>query len=104
MALSTLGLKVLLAGTGAECIEAARANRDEVALIVLDMRLPDMNGDEVTKALRAGGCTAPVLICSGFDVSPRGLEQMGATAYLGKPYRMRELAETCKTLIAGDGR
>jgi two-component system, cell cycle sensor histidine kinase and response regulator CckA len=99
MALSTLGREVLLAVDGSQCLELVRERGAEIGLIVLDMMMPDMNGDEVLASLRASGVSTPVLLCSGFEMTESEVVANGATAYLGKPYRMRELTEACRTLL-----
>lgn len=99
MALSALGREVLLASDGSAALAVMRKRGDEVALVVLDMKMPDINGDQVLRALRDEGDTTPVLLCSGFEMNEAEVAASGATAYLGKPYRMRDLAATCSALL-----
>lgn len=88
--LSTEGYRVVLAATGAEALSLARTNNPDVVL--LDLGLPDMDGMDVTKALREWS-TRPIII-----ISARGQEEdkvraldVGADDYLTKPFGTSEL-------------
>ncbi|HMO43234.1 MAG TPA: response regulator transcription factor [Phenylobacterium sp.] len=79
------------AGTGAEGVEMARANRPD--LVLLDVDLPDMNGREVCKALRDQGVAAPIIMLTAAasdEDTVKGLEA-GANDYVTKPYRFAVL-------------
>ena len=80
----------MLAATGAEALSLARTNNPDVVL--LDLGLPDMDGMDVTKALREWS-TRPIII-----ISARGQEEdkvraldVGADDYLTKPFGTSEL-------------
>ncbi len=88
--LSTEGYRVVLAATGAEALALARTHNPDVVL--LDLGLPDMDGMDVTKALREWS-TRPIII-----ISARGQEEdkvraldVGADDYLTKPFGTSEL-------------
>jgi CheY-like chemotaxis protein len=81
--------------TGGGALE--QAARDRPDLIILDLHLPDMTGDEVLKHLKANAATEtiPVVILSA-DATKRQQEELfalGATAYLTKPVGVKELLE-----------
>jgi DNA-binding response OmpR family regulator len=70
-------------------------------LIVLDLMLPRKSGDEVLKALRAGGVKTPVLILTARDATDdivKGLDQ-GADDYLTKPFSLDELLARVRALL-----
>jgi CheY-like chemotaxis protein len=86
-------LAAYLEGTGIELIQAregqeglARVRRHLPAAILLDIRLPGVDGWELLAALKADPVTAdiPVIVISIVDERSRGLA-MGATEYLAKP-------------------
>jgi CheY-like chemotaxis protein len=64
-------------------------------LVLLDLNLPDLSGEEVLERLKAGPGTAtiPVVICSGdaSDAHRRTCLEAGAAAYLTKPLDLDEL-------------
>ena len=79
--------------TGRDGIRAAID--DQPALILLDNRLPDLNGEQVLRQLAATPATAaiPVVILSG-DSSPvtaRELRAAGAVDFLAKPFDIHQL-------------
>jgi DNA-binding response OmpR family regulator len=83
-------LEVLSTGSGAEAITMARDAHPD--LVVLDLRLPDVPGEEVAREIRSFSAT-PILMLtakSSEDDRIRGLE-LGADDYLTKPFSPREL-------------
>lgn len=72
-----------------------------VAVVVLDIGLPGIDGFEVVRRLRARGDTVPVLLLTARDDVPdrvRGLE-LGADDYLVKPFAAPELVARLKALV-----
>jgi PAS domain S-box-containing protein len=96
LVLSRLGdIDVLSAGHGQLGMELARAHQPDV--ILLDLHLPDMGGDEVAIALRADESTRaiPIIILSA-DAYPsqrRRLLELGVDEYLTKPFKVAEMLE-----------
>ena len=84
------GYVVLEAGTGARALELARSARP--ALVVLDLGLPDVPGEDVARLLGGNGETAVILLTARADESSRvtGL-RAGADDYVTKPFSPREL-------------
>lgn len=84
------GLQVFSTGSGAEALTMAQ--RSPVDLVVLDLGLPDVPGEEVARELRATSDVAIVMLTAKSDESDRiaGLE-LGADDYLTKPFSPREL-------------
>jgi DNA-binding response OmpR family regulator len=65
----------------------------DISLVILDLKLPDLDGLEVLAALRSRGAAVPVLILSArgrVDDRVRGLD-LGADDYLAKPFAFEEL-------------
>jgi len=78
-----------------------RAQEHPYAAIVLDVMLPDIDGFEVCRRLRAAGCWTPVLMLTARDdVADRvhGLD-VGADDYLPKPFHFAELAARLRALV-----
>ena len=85
------GFTVLLAETGNRGIEIAREQSPH--LILLDIRLPDLNGFDVCRELRRLGLRQPILMVTARDEEVDrilGLE-LGADDYIIKPFSLREL-------------
>ncbi|HSZ81811.1 MAG TPA: response regulator [Polyangia bacterium] len=92
------GLACLRAATGQAGLRLAREQRPKG--IILDVRLPDMDGWRVMEKLRADPMTAaiPVHFVSALDASARGLA-MGAVGYLTKPVTRRDLIGVVESLV-----
>ncbi len=106
LALQRQGYDILAANTGAQAVESAMAELPD--LILLDIMMPDVDGYEVTRRLRAEPTTAsiPILIFSAkgqVDDKVTGYEA-GADDYLTKPTHPAELAAHIKVLLSRTGR
>ena len=112
--LTAHGYAVEWASTGAEALRVGTG--PDIALVILDLKLPDLDGLEVLAGLRERGVTVPVLILSAraqVTDRVRGLD-LGADDYLAKPFAFEELlarlrvrlrsspAATAGALRAGD--
>ena len=79
------------AATASEAL--SRAESDRLDLILLDVELPDMDGREACKLMRARGVRAPILMLTGQDTDADailGLDS-GANDYVTKPFRFSVL-------------
>ena len=97
------GFTVLVAATGAKALEMVRSGRDRSApqLMLLDIRLPDMSGFDVCKALREEGRALPILMVTARDEEVDkvlGLE-LGADDYIVKPFSFRELLSRVRAAL-----
>ena len=93
------GYAVTLARTGEEGFRLLTVQSFD--LIVLDWMLPDRDGIEILKAVRARGAKTPVLLLTARDaIADRvlGLES-GADDYLVKPFAFAELIARIRTLL-----
>jgi DNA-binding response OmpR family regulator len=84
------GFEVSVAANGREAL--ARAQSDQPDLIVLDIKLPEMDGMEVCRRLRITSAVPIIMLTARGEESDRiaGLE-VGADDYLPKPFGFREL-------------
>jgi DNA-binding response OmpR family regulator len=91
--LQAAGYRVTQAASGAEAIE--RARRHLPSLVLLDMGLPDLDGVEVLRRLKASPATAraAVVMVSGRCGEADRIAgfELGADDYIGKPFSLREL-------------
>jgi DNA-binding response OmpR family regulator len=96
------GLGVLTTESGAEAIVLARESEPD--LLVLDLRLPDVPGEEVAREVR-GFSTMPILMLTAKaseDDRIHGLE-LGADDYLTKPFSPRELVLRVRAILRRTG-
>ena len=98
-ALEQEGYQVTVAGSGEEALAVAGELAPD--LVVLDVRMPGIDGFETLRRLRADGSKAPVLMLTARDEEMDkviGLE-MGADDYMTKPFGLRELLSRIKALL-----
>ena len=99
MYLEREGFRVESVGDGEAALEAA--DRQQPALIVLDVMLPKLDGFEVCRRLRASQNPAAILMLTARDEDIDkilGLE-LGADDYLTKPFNPRELVARVKAIL-----
>lgn len=101
----------LVSSMRAECFEVdfaldgqkgyKMAEDNDYDLIILDLNLPKLNGDQICSLLRASGITIPILILtveSDIDDKVRLLNS-GADDYMTKPFSLKELIARVKSLL-----
>ena len=88
--LQTGGYQVLTAGTGGQGMLVFASHQPD--LVVLDLGLPDMDGEEVLRQIRAGS-TAPVIVLSarGDERDKISALDLGANDYITKPFGPGEM-------------
>jgi len=71
-------------------------------LILLDMKLPDIDGMEILKSVREKGSGPVVIVMTGYSTMSNALQAMklGAADYLAKPFTDDELVEAVEKLFA----
>jgi DNA-binding response OmpR family regulator len=92
------GFRVSVAAGGRAGLE--RAAREPFDALVLDLMLPDMDGLEVCRELRAKSDTPVLMLTARGDAADRivGLE-LGADDYLPKPFQPRELLARLRAIL-----
>jgi two-component system, OmpR family, copper resistance phosphate regulon response regulator CusR len=91
------------ASDGQTALRLARSGRFD--LLILDIGLPEMDGFDVLRQLRASGSALPVVILTARDQvedTVAGLEG-GADDYITKPFRFEELLARVRVRLRGDG-
>jgi type IV pilus assembly protein PilB len=98
---ANLGLSVVTAQDGIEAIELATAERPDI--VILDISMPDMDGFEVCRRLRADDRTAatPVLMltANGGEAHVTTGFGVGADDYVVKPFRREELVARVRRIL-----
>ena len=97
----SLGFKVHLAGSGLEAIRLFKAHHKEIDFVILDMIMPDTDGWQVFKALKATAPDVKVIIASGYGLSEQSqsILKQGPHIMLPKPFTRSELAEAIAKLL-----
>jgi CheY-like chemotaxis protein len=84
---------VLCAADGAAAIESYRERRDDIDVVLLDLSMPGLSGDQTYARLREIDPEVRVLLSSGYDQeeATRRLGSAGPVGFIQKPYRPQEL-------------
>jgi CheY-like chemotaxis protein len=90
--LSGEGYDVVSAASGQEALEAVARKRPVV--ILLDMRMPVMDGWAVARALRSQGISVPIVVMTAAESAKRWADEVGADGYLAKPFGLDDLLTT----------
>lgn len=103
--LRAAGFRTLEAGTGAEAISQAAEHGPDV--ILMDLRLPDMDGMEVARRLGGGERTAriPVVALSAMPLDGSGewLDAAGFVGWLEKPITVSMFPDQVRRFCVGSG-
>jgi CheY-like chemotaxis protein len=96
------GYDVVAAQSGFECLDLFRRQPRRFALVLLDLTLPFMDGQETFRRLREIRAEVPVVLCTGFIAQERLREMMesGLCGFLRKPVSPEELLATVQSTLA----
>ena len=100
------GYRVLSAGDGIEAIEIWRDHKDEIALLLTDLVMPNnINGRELAEKLCAERPNLKVIFTSGYsaDIVGRDFKLEPELNFLQKPYHPQTLALTVRRCLDGKG-
>lgn len=81
--------------------EALERLGSDVAVVLLDRRMPDMDGDEVLARMRSRGDETPVVMVTGVEPD-LDIVEMAFDAYLVKPVRAAEVLEVIEAVLTRD--
>lgn len=98
-ALEALGYMPLEASDGQEAVDIYNSRKCDIALVILDLIMPKMGGDEAFHRLKLINPDVRVLISTGFGIPEKTAEMMkdtGISGFIHKPYNVTEIAETVK--------
>jgi len=102
-ALENAGYTVLLAEHGRDAIEKIQAHNGDLMLVILDLKMPIMGGEQAFGKIKELRPDVPVMISSGHDES-EALNRMQGRAiagFLQKPYTPNKLLEIVKNALNG---
>ena len=97
-ALEHYGYTVTLAEDGYQAVDILSRTGEQMMLVILDLAMPGMGGEETFRRLKAIRPEVPVLLSSGFDEleAARRFQDGGIVGFLQKPYTVAQLAEKVK--------
>lgn len=99
--LEKLSYNVLEAKTGEEAIQVVKNFDGPIDLAILDIGLPDMDGDKLFPFLKEERNDLKVIVCSGYSIDGPAQEILdaGADGFIQKPYALGVLSEKLKEIL-----
>ncbi|MGD2185722.1 MAG: response regulator [Desulfobacterales bacterium] len=96
-----LDYEVLVARNGQEAIEVFEKNKDTVDAVILDMRMPGMNGATVHDHLRKIKSDAKILLASGYLENRRAQDiiQHRYNDFIQKPFHFEQLTQKIEGIM-----
>ena len=95
--------EVEMAANGSEALQLSISFEPD--LILMDMKMPGMNGIETLRRIRALDCRAPVIMMTAYGDS-QNMEQakdLGILYYMGKPFDLFELRDRVSEILNSSG-
>lgn len=99
--LRTEGYAVRTAMNGAEGLR--QVEREAPALVVLDMRMPVMDGWGFARELKRGGISVPIVVMTAGEEGRRWANEIGADGFLAKPFDVDEVLRVIGKSAGSDG-
>ncbi|HRD65417.1 MAG TPA: response regulator [Candidatus Competibacter sp.] len=99
--LERVGFEVLTAVDGREALEIYRERHDDIALVLLDLTMPDLDGEETFRELRRIDPQVQVVMSSGYtesEIAPRFAGKR-LSGFLQKPYTLNALTECLRDAL-----
>lgn len=99
--LQELGFDVLTACDGREALEVYLSHRKEISVVVLDLTMPHIDGEQCFRELRQIDPAVQVIMSSGFSESEvtQKFVGKGLAGFVQKPYRLAELSKALREII-----
>jgi CheY-like chemotaxis protein len=100
--LKRMGYRVITASDGKQAVEIYRQNRETIALVILDMIMPQISGGEIFDQLKEIDSDVKVLLSSGYSVDGQATEILnrGCDGFIQKPFRVDELSKRIRSILA----
>ena len=99
--LERLGYEVVTETSSREALTLFIRQPERFDLVITDMTMPGMTGKRLAEELRRIRPDIPIILCTGFSnrLNEEQAKAIGMCALLMKPFVLRELAETVRTIL-----
>lgn len=101
--MKTMGFTVLTAADGREGVEVFSREADRINLVLLDMTMPQMNGEEALREMRRLRSDMKAILSSGYDeeTATASMADRGVAAFIQKPYSYDALESLTRKVLQG---
>ena len=99
--LKKMGYRVLTANHGDQAIEIYRQNKESIAIVILDLVMPQINGGEIYDRLKTIDSNVKVLLSSGYSMDGQAAEilKRGCDGFIQKPFKLHDLSNKLREII-----
>ena len=99
--LSRLGYQVTIKISSSDALNTFKANPDSFELVISDMTMPNMTGDQLAKELLLLKADIPIIICTGFSekINKEQAEMLGVKGFLMKPVVKSAMAQMVRNVL-----
>jgi len=99
--LESLGYEVTARSSSVESLELFKNQPDNFDLVITDMTMPYMSGDELAKELISVRSDIPVILCTGFSarISEEEAKKIGVRDFVSKPILKRDIAVAIRKVL-----
>ncbi len=95
------GVDVTLASSGSEAMEQLEEVDGEVDLVLLDIKMPGMDGVEVLRRVKERWKELPVILCTAYPHYKHEFGTWASDAYVVKSSDLTELKQTIREILLG---
>jgi len=101
--LEALGYTVTTRTSSIEALELFHAKLEKFDLVITDMTMPNMTGDELARELIRIRPEIPIILCTGYSarINQQQALAMGIRAFVSKPIIKRQIAASIREVLDG---
>ena len=99
--LERMGYSVIQSSGGRDTIETFRKHQEEIDLVVLDLVMPAISGEELFDRIRKIQPNVKVLLSSGYSIDAQATKilKRGANGFIQKPFGLKDLSRKIRSVL-----
>ena len=99
--LERLGYKAITAASGKEALQIYRESKGRIDLVVLDIVMPELSGEQTYKLLKEHDPQAKVLLSTGYSIHGQAAEllESGCNGFIQKPFNLQEFSRKLREVL-----
>jgi len=99
--IKNLGYQLTSCNSSLEAFNLFCSNPNSFDLLITDLNMPDITGDELLKKIKAIRSDFPVIICSGFieQIDIQHIKNLSHVAYISKPFKQSDIAKKIRSVL-----
>lgn len=99
--LERLGYKVITAASGKEAFQIYSESKGRINLVVLDMVMPELSGEQTYKLLKEHDPQVKVLLSTGYSIHGQAAELLasGCNGFIQKPFNLQEFSRKLREVL-----